>query len=230
MRYCDRAVFLPDSQCLVIADLHLGRGRDKTVSYAVDSFQEDTKRLTTLLETYTPDAVVIAGDILHAFSAVPEIVTEQLSELERVIHDAETDLIYVRGNHDTVLDRLTEIPLTKTYRPRSTDILITHGHELPNTTAGTVIIGHEHPALTIEGHKYPCFLKGPGTAEIGTVVILPSFSTLPLGTAVNASSHSSADSPIVTDLEEFTPIVYTPDTDEIFEFPPLSVLTSEFPP
>lgn len=230
MRYCDRAVFLPESQSIIIADLHLGRGFDKTLTYPVDSFQDDTNRLTTLLETHTPDEVVIAGDIVHSFSAIPDTVTEQLSDLEHLIHDAGADLVYVRGNHDTVLDNLTDIPLTTTYQPDSTEVLITHGHELPDESAETVIMGHYHPAVTIEGRKYPCFLKGPGPNSTGTAVILPSFSLLTQGTTVNSSTYTSIDSPIVTNLGEFSPIVYTPDTDETFHFPPLSVLVSDFSP
>lgn len=228
MRYCDRAVFLPDSKSLVIADLHLGRGIDDTISYPVDSFQDDTARLTALLETYTPEEVVIAGDIVHAFSGIPQSVEEQLSELERVIQNAGTDLTYVRGNHDTVLDALTEIPVIPTYQPSSKNILITHGHELPDSTADTYIIGHEHPAITVEGRKYPCFLKGSTSNETGTVLILPSFSKLTVGTTMNSPTQRTIDSPIVSDLGAFSPIVYTPDTDEVFQFPPLSVFTSEF--
>lgn len=230
MRYCDRAVFLPNSKSLVIADLHLGRGIAETISYPVDSFQDDTARLTALLETYSPDEVVIAGDIVHAFSGIPKTVKEQLSELERIIQETRADLRYVRGNHDTVLDDLTEIPLTPTYQPGSTNILITHGHELPDATATTYIIGHEHPAINIEGRKYPCFLKGPTPDETGTVLILPSFSTLTSGTTMNSSTNSTVDSPIVSDIEAFSPIVYSTDTDEVFQFPPLSVFASEFPP
>lgn len=228
MRYCDRAVFLPKSKSLVIADLHLGRGIDDAISYPIDSFQDDTERLTALLDTYSPDEVVIAGDIVHAFSGIPQSVEEQLSELERIIQETGADLTYVRGNHDTVLDALTEIPLTSTYQPGSEKILITHGHELPDSPADTYIVGHVHPAITIEGRKYPCFLKGPTPDETGTVLILPSFSKLTVGTTMNSPTQRTIDSPIVSDLGAFSPIVYTPDTEEVFQFPPLSVFTSEF--
>jgi putative SbcD/Mre11-related phosphoesterase len=228
--YCDRAIFISESNSLVIADLHLGRGMDDAISFPIDSHQDDTSRLTSLLNTFTPTEVVIAGDILHAFSAIPAAVKAQLAKLERTILNTGADLIYVRGNHDVVLDNLTDITVTATYRPDSADILITHGHESLNDSAGTVLMGHEHPALNIEGRKYPCFLEGPGPDAIEMILILPSFSMLTQGTIVNSATPGPVDSPIVTDIEEFSPIVYTPDTDEVFRFPPLSDLTSAFPP
>ena len=128
----------------------------------------------------------------------------------------------VRGNHDTILDALnvgsdaTEI--VDEYR-LGDGTLVCHGHEEPEGTAERYVVGHEHPAIRIEGARHACFLRGDGAYEGGDVLVLPAFSQSATGTLVNGRRR--AMSPLVGSLGGFRPIVVG---EETYEFPPLSKL------
>lgn len=228
LTFSDRAVFLPETATLVIADLHLGRGVTSNISFPIESFHDDTDRLSSLLSMHSPDTLVIAGDIIHSFTSVPTTVKEQLVDLEESIQTTGTELVYVRGNHDTILDHHTDIPVLDYFCPDSTDILIAHGHELPDSDASYYIIGHEHPAMQIEGNKYPCFLQGPADDSTTEVVIVPAFTDMAQGTTVNSTRKYTPTVPIVTEPGALHPIIYHTDNDELFRFPSLSTLKQMF--
>ena len=70
------------------------------------------------------------------------------------------------------------------------DILITHGHKIPEKLGSVIIIGHEHPAVNIRSdvrvEKYKCYLKGKYKGKI--LIVQPSFNLLLEGTDVNSES------------------------------------------
>lgn len=224
LTFSDRSVFLPETATLVIADLHLGRGVTPDISFPIESFHDDTDRLSSLLSMHSPDTLVIAGDIIHSFSSVPITVKEQLVDLEESIQNTGTELVYVRGNHDTILEHHTDIPVIDYFCPESTDIIIAHGHELPDSDASCHIIGHEHPAMQIEGNKYPCFLQGPAGEPTTKVLIVPAFTDMAQGTTVNSTREYVPTVPVVTDPGALRPVIYHADNDELFRFPSLSTL------
>lgn len=84
-----------------------------------------------------------------------------------------------------------EMPITKKFnKNKPKKILVIHGDRIPEKKvlghARTVIIGHEHPAISIkEGPRietYKCFLKGRYKGK--NLIVLPSFNTMIEGTNV----------------------------------------------
>lgn len=217
----DRAVYLPGSGTLVLADLHVGRDAASNVELRLGEHEDLTSRFGTLLERYEPADVVVAGDLLHSFDRVPTGVTETVHAIRDLADDAGCRLAVTPGNHDTMLDELWNGPIVQEYRPDDGSVLITHGHVPPAGAAAWYVVGHDHPTIEIEGVRRPCYLYGPDQYEGSGVLMLPSFSRLPPGIRINGLRASSFQSPLVTDTDSLEPIVYDGDSGETHAFPPL---------
>ncbi|WP_323171148.1 metallophosphoesterase [Natrialba sp. PRR66] len=239
-----RAAFVPDSATLVVADLHLGRGTASAVDAPIaDSTNASSRaRLRTLLAELGPATVVVAGDLLHAFDRVPRGVTDALAALESTVADAGASLVVTPGNHDAMLSSVFDgetraacrlPPASKNENENENEneseckseaqesVVVCHGHEPPTLDASLYVVGHDHPALSIEGRKRPCFLFGPGAYEGADVLVVPAFTELAAGATVNGMSARDFQSPLVTDADAFHPIVWDAGAEEPLWFPPL---------
>lgn len=219
----DRAAYLPDADALVVADLHLGRDADSNVQLPLGEAENVAERLAGLLDRFEPAIVVFAGDVLHAFDRIPAGVEESLDTLRAAVADVGARLVVTPGNHDGLL-AATDLECHDEFRlPDGT--VVCHGHDAPETDADRYVVGHDHPAIRIEGTKHPCYLLGDGTYRDADVVVLPSFNPLVRGTVVNSMSRRDFGSPVVADgdpIGAYRPVVWDEATGEALEFPPLS--------
>ncbi|MBS3760006.1 metallophosphoesterase [Halodesulfurarchaeum sp.] len=221
VEYEDRAVWFPDAETLVLADLHLGRVRQSRVDFPVGDGKDLPNRLDRLCERYEPTAVVVAGDLVHAFDTVPYGVADAIQNLVDVVVDAGAELIVTSGNHDPTLERVESLDPVDEYHLDSSTV-VHHGHEQPTANTDRYVIGHEHPALTIEGNRRPCYLECWAQHGEASVLVLPAFSRVAVGTTVNDLKAADSMSPLLTDTDACRPIVST--TDESLSFPPLGKL------
>jgi putative SbcD/Mre11-related phosphoesterase len=193
-----RALWLAEPQVLVVADLHLGYAwahRADGQLLPITAAEDTTERLLALLNRYPARELVLLGDLVHRAVEVPALYTE-LRWLALNVGER-TRLRLVGGNHDRHLAStlaaagLTlEIDDSVTVGPH----LLLHGDNQNESSAtghlqecsqrgGRVIIGHEHPAITLSGGvasnvKCPCFLAAPG------VLVLPAFSAWAAGSPI----------------------------------------------
>ncbi len=216
-----RAVYLPDADTVIVADLHLGRDHSSNVEFPLGERTSVEERVRALVEMFEPTEVVVAGDVLHSFSQLPHVVEDSLAVIREVIRSQGGSLVLVHGNHDTMLEPIDDF--VEEYR-LADDTLVCHGHEEPDSSADRYVIGHEHPAIEIEGKRQPCFLWGIDVYDGGDVLVLPAFSELAPGTRVNKISGSDVQSPLLAGLESFRPIVYDGTNEEALTFPPLGDL------
>lgn len=219
-RFGDRAVYLPAADAVVLADLHVGRDRASNVQLPVGERGDLTDRLAGVLAEFDPAEVVIAGDLLHTFDAIPSGVQGTLDDLLGVIDDAGADPVVVRGNHDSMLDSVYGGPIRDEYR-LADDTVVCHGHERPTADADRYVVGHDHPAIEIEGQRHPCFLLGSGVYEGTDVVMVPAFTALAAGTPVGGATGDDLLSPLVRNVGRFRPVVRDADAGETLQFPPL---------
>lgn len=241
LAYRARGLYLEAADALVVADLHVGRDRTSNVELPMGERGDLTDRLGVLVETFDPAEVVLAGDVLHSFSSVPDGVETTLSALRGVAGRADADLVAVRGNHDGLLASLFD-PVHDAYR-LADGTLVVHGHERPPAPAPRYVTGHDHPTLEIDGQRRPVCLYGEGVlasdrvdesgATVGgadwdgdaagaaDVAVLPAFSRLAAGVVCNGASARDLQSPFVVSLDRFRPAVYDPDGEETLWFPPL---------
>jgi len=201
-----RAIWLPESRTLAIADPHLGyawanRHAGQLLPIAV---AEDTlPRLIALLEDYAPRELLILGDIVHRAAPVAALV-DTLRDLVTQVR-GRTLLRALRGNHDRHLARLLadagiDLPLLGSHAAPPHQFL--HGDAVDELAApaelalvgkagGRIIMGHEHPAISlsdgIASHlRAPCFLVGP------QLVIVPAFSPWAAGANIRGGEFLSA--------------------------------------
>ena len=217
-----RGVFLPDAATLVVADLHVGRGEASTVTLPLGERTDLVDRLRGLLAETKPETVVFAGDVLHRFDGATERTRGTVDALVEACSDADVRPMFVRGNHDAVLDDLrdgVEPAYVAADDPRT---VVCHGHELPEISADRYVIGHDHPAITVEGKRHPCFLEIRDAHRGADVLMLPAFSRLAPGVTVNDARGGDLQSPLVDSLADARPIVYDADDRSTLRFPPLS--------
>jgi len=213
----DRAAMIGD--VLVLADLHVGRGAASNVELPVGEGEEMVERFGALCGWFGPDEVVVAGDLFHSFDTVPVRVENTLAGLRAAARDVGARIVVTPGNHDTMLDVVWNGPTTPEYR--IDDTVVCHGHVEPGADADRYIVGHDHPTISIEGQRHPCYLAGDGTYEGADLVMLPAFNRLLAGVEVNGMSATEFMSPLIRDADALAPAVRDEDADETFHFPPL---------
>ncbi|WP_458185472.1 metallophosphoesterase [Haladaptatus sp. NG-WS-4] len=215
--FADRAAYLPGADALVLADLHVGKDATSSIEFPLGERRDLTSRFGALLDRFAPSEVVLAGDVLHAFDRIPDDVPDTLADLRTLAEEAGATLVAVRGNHDSMLDELTDA--CDEYR-LADDTLVCHGHAEPTTDAPRYVVGHDHPAIEIEGRRRPCYLWGSNTFSDSDVLVLPAFTRLATGTVVNGMRGNDFQTPFVTSSDPLRPIV-SDDAGETYRFPPL---------
>ena len=172
------ALWLPASQTVIIADLHLGyswaqRRRGELGPLADTQTRE---KLLGCRDELRPRRFVFLGDIVHApRSCAPERawIEETLGQLM-----GGAELIAVRGNHDRCFATEFAGLNLQTAEAWSNGMLTAaHGDrfEFALPEHGTLVLGHLHPALAIRdasgaGQKLPVFLVN------SNCILLPAFS------------------------------------------------------
>ena len=224
--FLDQAVLLPPAT-LVVADLHVGRAAAARVDAPLGEHDDLVGRLADGLRRADPDQVVFAGDVLHEFGRLSGAARATLDALGDCCRDAGATPVMVAGNHDGMLASAWDGAVHDHYRVDSAvgEVVVCHGHEAPavdgDDDVDCYVAGHDHPAITIEGQKRPCFLYGEGVYAGADLLLLPAFSRVAAGTVVNGRRSRDFQSPLVTDVDSLRPVVWDEAREEALTFPPL---------
>jgi DNA ligase-associated metallophosphoesterase len=173
----DRAVYLPETRVLVVADLHLGKSatfRTRGLAVPEGTTASDLSRLSKLLEQTSARTLVIAGDLIHSHDGLtPEIVKTFRDWLKK--HN--TSVILAEGNHDqrTNLAR-HQLPLEIRPECLVDETLITHDpDELHPDQFG--IAGHLHPGIRIPESRHSSLRLSAFYLRNNKHLVLPAFSS-----------------------------------------------------
>jgi hypothetical protein len=216
--FSDRACYLPDADALVLADLHVGRAEASAVDLPLGERTDIHDRLVALVDDFAPATVVLAGDVLHTFSRASDRARETLDALAEACRSRGAAVVPVAGNHDTMLGEVWDGRVPDAHR-LADDTLVCHGHAEPAAEAPRYLVGHDHPAIEIEGQRHPCLLYGEGVYRGGDLFVLPAFSPLAAGAVVNGMAAGDFDSPLVRRADALRPVVE--EGDDALVFPPL---------
>lgn len=218
----DLALWLKKEKILIISDLHLGYEEYlQQKGFLLPRFQakEIINQLDAVLHKLEipPEKIVINGDLKHEFGRVLKQEWNEVIQLIDFLLQNCQQLILVKGNHDIILGLIAEkrrVKIVKDYQIN--DLLIIHGDKLPEKiTAKTIIIGHEHPAITLKEkskiEKYKCFLIGQWKKK--QLIVMPSFNPLIEGTDILKEKLLSS---FLEDISQFE--VFVIGKSEIFSF------------
>ena len=207
-------LFVRSEKLLIINDLHIGYEealQQRGVLVPRFQMKEIIRMLQEMIEKVHPVRILLNGDVKHEFGKVLR------REWREVIE---------------VIDFLRGVQIVTDYRFNET--LIVHGDEVVGSErldgVKRIIIGHEHPAITISDkgkrEKYKCFLKGKwksretkGRERLGKkkveaeIIAVPSFNPLLEGTDV---LKEEVLSPFLERVREFE--VYVVSKGEVFAF------------
>lgn len=169
-----RAVFWPKERLLILADMHLGKtGHFRTHGIPIPNkvMYDDLERLDLLIDRFTPEALVIVGDMFH------HKFNKDIREFQKWRNrHTQLPIRLVPGNHDVYLGTaLADMGIVQTaeeYRVGAISFM----HEMPASLKNERIIsGHLHPGYSLKGKArqavhLPCFIHSP------RYLILPAFS------------------------------------------------------
>jgi len=194
----ETALWLKKPDVLIIADLHLGFEETQTrqgVMLPRFNFEEIKKSLEKIFAKRERfEKIVIDGDLKHEFGIPSQQEWKEALGLLDLLQKHCKEILLVQGNHDNVLGPIAAWRgiriLKEGFFLEKEKIFITHGHKFffsrEFEQAKTIIIGHDHVAVTIrEGTKretFKCFLKGKYEGKC--LVVLPSMSPIATGTDV----------------------------------------------
>jgi putative SbcD/Mre11-related phosphoesterase len=188
----DLTLYLKKEKILILTDTHIGYEEalnKQGVLIPRTAFKDLIKRLENILKKVKPLTIIINGDIKHEFGKISDTEWRNTLKLIAFLKKHCKNLILIKGNHDKTLGPIAnKKDITITDNVIINNTVITHGHKLikPDKKIKTIIIGHEHPAITIKDlarrEKFKCFLKGKYKNK--TLIVQPSLSSTTYGSDV----------------------------------------------
>jgi DNA ligase-associated metallophosphoesterase len=173
----EKAVWLPATQTLLVADWHLGKARHfrkEGIYMPPAGMEKELDRLQLLMEQYRPEILVFLGDLFH--SSINSDWNGLCSFLAR---HSSTRFILTKGNHDILPEAVFKeaaIEVMTEYMADET-LICTHA-PLTRVPAGRInIAGHVHPGCVISTrarmqYRLPCFYY------YRRILLLPAFGEL----------------------------------------------------
>ncbi len=217
----DLCIYLSDIKTLIISDLHLGYEESlqkRGVLVPKSMFKQIIKRLDWILKQVPVEKVILNGDIKHEFGTISVQEWREVLRLIEYFEKKNIDVIAVKGNHDAIFGPIARKKQIKEVKEaRHKDILIAHGDYIPEKLSKVIIIGHEHPAITLREkakvEKFKCFLKGVFKKSV--LIVMPSFNPLTGGSDVLKNEILS---PLIGNVEKFDVFVVDDKTHEVMVF------------
>lgn len=177
---------------LIISDIHIGYEEalnKQGILVPRFQFKEIIKELDNIFSKIKVDKVIINGDLKHEFGKISETEWRHTLKLLDYLSKKSNEIILVKGNHDTILGPIAKKRNVKIVEYiKIKDKLIIHGDKIKKIPKGikTIIIGHEHPAITLKDgprtEKYKCYLVGKWKKY--NLIVQPSFTQVTEGTDI----------------------------------------------
>lgn len=190
-------LYLERERILIISDLHLGYEEmlnSKGIMVPRVNFDRIKERLGKIFEQLPKvKRVVINGDLKHEFGEISKQEWREVIRMLQFIQKNCEKISLIKGNHDTILGPLVKwenLKIQDELYITGSGVLFLHGHKLSESKefkkADTLIIGHEHPAVSlregVRSEPYKCFLKGKFDGK--TLIVLPGLNAVSEGTNV----------------------------------------------
>ena len=212
---------LVNKKILIISDIHFGYEEaliEQGYLIPRHQYKDTLEKINKILKKTKPETIIINGDLKHQFGSI--LRHEYIDSIDFLnFLKKNHEVILIKGNHDKILDTIAEKVNLKTQLFYKVDnIYIFHGNFIPKDkeflNAKTIIIGHEHPAITLEKNKrfekFKCFLKGKYKNKL--LIVQPSFNIMTIGTDV---TKERIQSPLITNIKDFKIFIVE---DKVYDF------------
>jgi len=189
----DLTLFHEPTETVILGDTHIGEEEalnDQGIFVPKFAFNDLYKRTQKALDKLNPERIIVNGDIKHNFGYINDDEWDNvITYIELLSQYGSIDII--QGNHDVLLEPIMDqADLTVETAITLDDTFICHGHEQVHADwfddASTIVLGHEHPSVTLRrgerNEQYKAFVKG----RLGdkTVILMPSMNQLREGSDV----------------------------------------------
>ncbi|MBI1968498.1 metallophosphoesterase [Candidatus Woesearchaeota archaeon] len=206
LRIIGLALWWEAEKLLIINDLHIGYEealQQKGVLVPRFQLREIQQMLQQIFQHVQPEMLIINGDLKHEFGRILRQEWTEILAFFDFLAEHTKKIVLIKGNHDVIIGPLAERKGVEVVKElRIGDTLIIHGDAVVQTDAKRLIIGHEHPAVTLrEGskrEKYKCFLRGKWKRK--ELIVMPSFNPLLEGTDILKEQLLS---PFLTEIKDF---------------------------
>lgn len=185
-----KALFIPQEQALLVADLHIGKEqhfRKSGMAVPAALSEHTLNKLKQVVQEYRPSTIYYLGDLFHSYA------NSAWRLFREFLKDAiETDHVLIRGNHDLQSDQaLTNMGLKVYPKYALGNLKLRHEMDPPMQSENSYTIGgHIHPVVKLRGvggdsMRLPCF------AERDHSLLLPAFGTFTGGCQLNSKDYAA---------------------------------------
>jgi len=214
------ALYVREQSLCVVSDVHIGLSEAlyrQGLHFPLHEEETLLERFEAILGRFKPEVFVLDGDIFHAFDRVSRDVKETFETIVATLK-ARCEVVLVRGSHDVMLPAIAGGSVERYDRGGYT---VVHGDQAVDDH-GTLVIGHDHPAIEIDMARFPCFLYGRAVARGRDIIVLPAFNPLSPGVMINYVKSRDFLSPILrrVDAGSLQPVVEV--DGEAVVLPPLA--------
>jgi DNA ligase-associated metallophosphoesterase len=166
------ALYLPDDETLIVADLHLEKGSSYAARGQLLPPYDTAATLTRLeaeVDRLRPGTVLLLGDSFHDARSLERLAGADADRLDALA--SRTRLVFIVGNHDA--EALVETPGESLSEWRLEGLVLRHEAEYALDEETLEISGHYHPCAKVAAAgravRRRCFVTD------GRRLILPAF-------------------------------------------------------
>ena len=217
----DLSLWIKDKQTLITTDIHLGLEESMHLKGIMVPKQQSELIIQSFKKIFTkvsPRTIIINGDLKHNFGKNLKQEWDDTLKLIDFLKENCRELVFIKGNHDNFLATIAnQKGINVVDELQIDDILLLHGDKLKeiNKTVKKIIIGHEHPAISLKDkskmEKFKCFLKGKYKRK--ELIVMPSFNPLSYGSDIFSENKFS---PYLDNISKFE--VFVVGDKEVFAF------------
>lgn len=210
---------------LIISDLHLGYEQSlNSEGLMIPKFQYDKilAHLEDIKSKTSSKKIIINGDLKHEFGKITRQEWNEVNNFLMYLQDNFEEIVLIKGNHDNFVPYISkkmDLEVQETFSIGN--FLILHGHKIPENLGDikedTLIIGHEHPCISLRSgervEKIKCFIKGEFEGK--NIVVMPSFNFVSEGSDI---LHEKLLSPFLKNKSIDNFEAFGIESSEIFPF------------
>ena len=170
-----RALFLPQTKELLICDVHLGKAeyfQQNGIPLTNNSDENNFKRIRKLVRKYSPEKLIILGDLFHSKYSISKSLQRKVEGLPELL---KTNVELVLGNHDIGCNikniKIFDIKKTK-------NIIFSHEPLTLADNKSLNICGHYHPKLYLKNNGDKLSLRCFAMDTNKNILYLPAFGDL----------------------------------------------------